>query len=128
MACIADSLDLGSANLLSISFDGVEDVQLTQARSEGRCVRRGDLVLSPAEAFDLSAPLGDGVREALDVLWQSAGWPDGSPCCGDDAWAGYTDERTYARTSLRGRPEHVDQAPPTRARRPSDPTSSGKFQ
>jgi hypothetical protein len=95
MGRIAASLELGGAGALSITLDGVEDVELTRATPGGRRIRRPEIVLPVVETLDLTAPFGDVVRESLDVIWQTAGWADGSPSFGDGAWAGYADERTY---------------------------------
>ncbi len=35
------------------------------------------------------------LQEQLDILWQSAGWIDGSPSFAAGAWAGYIDNQTY---------------------------------
>ncbi|WP_277872708.1 hypothetical protein [Sphingomonas ginsenosidivorax] len=35
---------------------------------------------------DLTGPIGDDLHEAFDILWQTAGWPDGSPSFGTGQW------------------------------------------
>jgi hypothetical protein len=95
MGRIVSSLELGGAGVFSISLDGVEDVELTRARPGGRRIRRSDIVLPTFQAVDFAAPLGDTLREALDMIWQSLGWEDGSPSFDNGTWAGYVDEQIY---------------------------------
>jgi hypothetical protein len=95
MASIAAHLDLAGRALIAVSLDGMEDVELTRARQGGRRIRRPDIYLPITEISDLTAPLADALREPLDILWQTAGWPDGSPSFGEGAWAGYGDDRNY---------------------------------
>jgi hypothetical protein len=95
MASIAAQLDLAGAALIAVSLDGMEDVELTRARPGGRRIRRPDIYLPITEIADLVAPLADALREPLDILWQTAGWPDGSPSFGGGEWAGYRDDRNY---------------------------------
>ncbi|TAN17268.1 MAG: hypothetical protein EPN45_01890 [Rhizobiaceae bacterium] len=95
MASIAAQLDLAGPALIAVSLDGMEDVELTRARPGGRRIRRPDIYLPITEISDLTAPLANALREPLDILWQTAGWPDGSPSFGEGAWAGYGDDRNY---------------------------------
>jgi hypothetical protein len=95
MAGIATDLGLGGGGLVTISLDGIEDVQLTRARPGGRRFARPDLYLPVAALEDIGGPMASSLHEQLDILWQSAGWPDGSPAFGAGAWAGYADERNY---------------------------------
>jgi len=95
MASIAVELGLGGPALVAISFDGIEDVHLTRARPGGRRFRRPDLYLPVATLEDLDGPIASRLHEQLDILWQAAGWADGSPSFGQGAWAGYVDERNY---------------------------------
>lgn len=95
IARIAIDLGLGGGGLLFIGFDGVEDVHLTRARPGGRRFGRPDLNLPVAAVAELDRPIAEAVHEQLDIMWQAAGWPDGSPSFGQGAWAGYADERNY---------------------------------
>jgi len=96
MGAMAAGLELGGPGLISIVLDGVEDVELTRARPGGRRIRRPDVYLPVAIVEDLAAPLASALREQLDILWQTAGWPDGSPSFGAGEWAGYHDDRIYS--------------------------------
>ena len=95
MASIAVELGLGGGALASVVLDGVEDVQLTSALPGGRRIRRPDVYLPTARVEDLGAPLADALHEQLDILWQAAGWPDGSPSFDGEVWVGYQDKRNY---------------------------------
>lgn len=95
MAGIAIELGLGGPALVSISLDGIEDVHLTRARPGGRRILRPDLYLPVATIDDLGSPMAGALHEQLDILWQAAGWADGSPSFGQRVWAGYADERNY---------------------------------
>jgi hypothetical protein len=89
MDAIAAGLELGGPGLISIVLDGVEDIELTRAGPGGRRIWRPDVYLPLAIVEDLAAPLASALREQLDVLWQTAGWPDASPSSGVGEWAGY---------------------------------------
>jgi hypothetical protein len=95
MAQIAWSLDLDGPALVALALDGVEDVELTQARAGGRRIRQPELAFPLAMAGTLGDPLASVLQEQLDMLWQYAGWAAGSPSFGGGAWAGYADERNY---------------------------------
>ncbi len=95
MAAIANGLDLAGPALVSISFDGVEDVELSTARPGGRRVRQQEVILPVAKLTDMNGELAAEIQEQLDILWQTAGWIDGSPSFAAGAWAGYSDERNY---------------------------------
>ena len=95
MAGIAVGLDLDGPALVSVRLDGVEDVELTRARRGGRPVRRPEVVL-PAVILDgLAPPLAPALHEQLDILWQAAGWADGSDSFTGQGWTGYADERDH---------------------------------
>lgn len=95
MAGIAIELGLGGPALGWISLDGIEDVHLTRARPGGRRFHRPDLYLPGATVKALDSPMAAALHEQLDILWQAAGWADGSPSFGQGAWVGYADERNY---------------------------------
>lgn len=76
---IAGALDLGGPGLVTISFRGVEDVQLARARPGGRKIRKPELFLPELRAGDLGALIQPQLRDQLNVLWQASGWADGSP-------------------------------------------------
>lgn len=95
MAAIALGLDLGGPALVSATLDGVEDVELTRSRPGGRPIRQPEIVLRTAVLSDLVQSLAPALHEQFDILWQTAGWADGSPSFGGQGWAGYADERNY---------------------------------
>ena len=95
MASILIDLGLGGGALASVVLDGVEDVQLTRARPGGRRIRRPDVYLPVVRIEDLAAPIAGALHEQLDILWQTSGWPDGSPSFEGGAWTSYQDERNY---------------------------------
>jgi hypothetical protein len=79
MAAIAIDLDLAGPALVLVSLDGTEDVELTRARPGGRRIRQPEIILPLARLGDLAAPVAESLHEQLDILWQAAGWGDGSP-------------------------------------------------
>ena len=85
MAQIAGALGLDGPALAIIALDGMEDVELTRARPGGRRIRQPEVVLPMVRLDGMEAPFAPAVHEALDMLWQSAGWPDGSPSFGAGA-------------------------------------------
>ncbi len=95
MARIATGLGLGGAALLAIALDGVEDVELTRPRGGAKRIRHQEISLPVVTVEDLGQPVAEALHEALDILWQSARWSDGSPSFGGDGWAGYTDLQNY---------------------------------
>ncbi len=95
MAAIAAELGLDGPALVQVGLDGVEDVMLTRARPGGRRMRIPEINLPVARIADLTMPMGSVLREQLDILWQAAGWADGSPSYPDEAWAGYSAELGY---------------------------------
>jgi hypothetical protein len=95
MGQIALALDLGGPALVSFSLDGIEDVELSQGRAGGRRIRQSELLFPAATVGDLSDSIAPAIHEQLDMLWQSAGWPNGSPSFGSGEWAGYADQRRY---------------------------------
>ena len=96
MAAIAVDLDLGGPALISISLDGIQDVELTQARPGGRRMREPEVIFPTVKVDNLSDPIAEALHENLDILWQTFGWKDGSPSFGGRTWAGYTDMNNYA--------------------------------
>lgn len=95
MAAIANDLDLAGPALVSISLDGAEDVELSAARPGGRRVRQPEVILPVAKLSTLNGELAAEIQEQLDILWQTAGWIDGSPSFASEAWAGYSDKQNY---------------------------------
>ncbi len=95
MAAIANGLDLAGPALVSISLDGVEGVELSAARPGGRRLRQPEVILPMAKLADMNGELAATLQEQLDILWQTAGWVDGSPSFAAGAWAGYSDKRNY---------------------------------
>jgi hypothetical protein len=82
-------LGLGGPALVEISFDGAEDVMLSRARGGGRKIGRPQIGLPTALVDDLADRVADALHEQFDILWQTAGWPDGSPSFGSGGWDGY---------------------------------------
>lgn len=95
MAGIAEGLGLAGPALMSVSLDGVEDVELTRAHPGGRRIRQTEVILPTAMLPNLTSPLAQSLHEQFDILWQTAGWPDGSPSFDGGAWAGYEDRQNY---------------------------------
>lgn len=95
MASIANGLDLTGPALVSISFDGMEDVELSGGRAGGRRLRQPEVLLPVAKLTDMSGEMAAALQEQLDILWQTAGWNDGSPSFAAGAWAGYSDNQNY---------------------------------
>ncbi|SFJ75219.1 hypothetical protein SAMN05216304_113104 [Bosea sp. OK403] len=95
MAAIANDLDLAGPALVSISLDGVEDVELSAARPGGRRMRKPEVILPVAKLAEMNGELAAEIQEQLDILWQTAGWIDGSPSFSSEAWAGYSDKQNY---------------------------------
>jgi hypothetical protein len=69
MAGIAADLDLAGPALIAVSFDGVEDVELTGARPGGRRIQRPDIYLPIAQVEDLTAPLAVIFQEVVHSVW-----------------------------------------------------------
>lgn len=95
MAAIANGLDLAGPALVAISFDGVEDVELSGAQAGGRRLRQPEVHLPMARLADMKGELGTALQEQFDVLWQTAGWGTGSPSFAHGSWAGYIDIQSY---------------------------------
>ncbi len=95
IASIAAELGLAGPALVQVGLDGVEDVILTRARPGGRRIRAPEINLPAANIADLTAPIASGLREQFDILWQAAGWADGSPSYADGVWSGYSGERGH---------------------------------
>lgn len=73
------AVGLSGPGLVSITFRGMEDVELTGGRGRGRRIRKPELFLPELRMADLSMPLLPLLREQFDILWQASGWVDGSP-------------------------------------------------
>lgn len=89
LASTLPSLELEGPGLIEISFDDIADVELHRARPGGRRIGLPQLHLPVVAIEDLSARLAPDFREAFDILWQAAGWRDGSPSFASGSWAGY---------------------------------------
>ncbi|WP_322514151.1 hypothetical protein SR870_13930 [Rhodopseudomonas palustris] len=48
-----------------------------------------------AKLAEMNGELAAEIQEQLDILWQTAGWIDGSPSFASEAWAGYSDKQNY---------------------------------
>jgi hypothetical protein len=95
-ATIANRLDLSGPAIVSISLDGVEDVELSDVRPGGRRLRQPEVNLPMAKLADMNGELAIALQEQFDILWQTAGWIDGSPSFAEGVWAGYSDKQTYS--------------------------------
>jgi len=95
MARLAIGLGLGGPALVSILLEGVDDLQLTGGRGGGKRIQRPEVVLPTAFIADLASPLAPSLQEQLDIIWQTSGWPEGSPSFSAGDWAGYIDEQIY---------------------------------
>jgi hypothetical protein len=96
MAQVALALGLDGSALVAFGLDGVEDVELSQARAGGRRIRQPELIFAAATLAALTDPVAPAIHEQLDMLWQSAGWREGSPSFDGGDWAGYSDDKAYA--------------------------------
>jgi hypothetical protein len=74
LASIAADLGLGGPALISVKFDGMEDVELTRAGSGGRRIKRPDIYLPVAQVDDLTAPLA---RDCANSSTSCGRQPDG---------------------------------------------------
>tara|TARA_R110000868_G_scaffold67056_19_gene199410 strand:+ start:1584 stop:3296 length:1713 start_codon:yes stop_codon:yes gene_type:complete len=90
-------LELGGRALVEISFDGIEDVILSRARPGGRKIGRSRTALPALFVNSLLDHPANALHEQFDILWQMAGWSDGSPSFGTSQWAGYDGEKTEGR-------------------------------
>lgn len=81
--------ELGGRTLVEISFDGMEDVILSRARPGGRKIGRPQTALPALFVETLLDHPANALHEQFDILWQMAGWGDGSPSFGSGQWAGY---------------------------------------
>jgi hypothetical protein len=61
----------------------------------GPRVRQPEVILPMAKLADMNGELAAALQEQLDILWQTAGWIDGSPSFAGGAWAGYSDKQNY---------------------------------
>jgi hypothetical protein len=95
MAGIAEGLGLVGPALVSITLEGVDDVELTRARPGGRRIRQPEVMLPLTMLPNLTTPLAQGLHEQFDIIWQTAGWPDGSPSFGGGAWARNEDRQNF---------------------------------
>ncbi|MBY5421049.1 hypothetical protein [Rhizobium leguminosarum] len=95
MAAIANGLELAGPALVSISLDGVDEVELFAARPGGRRVRRPEIILPVVKLVEMNGELAAMIQEQLEILWQTAGWIDGSPSFASGIWAGYSDKQNY---------------------------------
>lgn len=79
LAGVLSIIGLKGPGLIAIAFRGIEDVVLHRSRPGGRKIRRSELFLPELQVDDFPMPLQPLLREQFDILWQAAGWPDGSP-------------------------------------------------
>ena len=92
LAAALGLVGLEGPGLIELSLDGVDDVVLQRARPGGKRIGQPWLLLARIEVADISAPLASAMHEGFDILWQSAGWRDGSPSFGEVTWSGYRRE------------------------------------
>jgi hypothetical protein len=67
------------SDLVSITFQGVEDVELILASGGGRRIRKPEQFLPELRVDDLSAPMPPLLLEQFNILGQASGWAGGSP-------------------------------------------------
>ena len=94
LAGILVGLGLGGPSFLGIGFEGVEDVVLGRARPGGRKIRRPSFALPVTQLDDPIDRPANALHEQFDILWQTAGWGDGSPSFGTGVWDGYQETAT----------------------------------
>ena len=88
LAALVAEIGLEGGGLVELSLDGVEDVVLRRARPGGRSIGTPRLTLATIAAHDLTAPLSPLMHEAFDIMWQAAGWREGSPSFQNGEWSG----------------------------------------
>lgn len=86
MLRFAGELGFEGGAVISIAFEGMEDVELRQGR---RKFGKPEFYLPAVTIRDISEPIASSVQEQLDILWQMAGQRDGSPSFQDGMWSGY---------------------------------------
>jgi len=79
-------LGLVGPTLLSIAFDGTEDVELSRARPGGRKMRVPGFAMPFVLVDTLDGSVGDALHDAFDRMWQRSGWADGSPSFSTGYW------------------------------------------
>jgi hypothetical protein len=83
----ANELGFDGAAVISIAFDGMEDVEFRQGR---RNFGRSDIYFPTVLLSDMSEPIAAILQEQLDTLWVMVGVKAGSPSFKDGAWTGYS--------------------------------------
>jgi hypothetical protein len=58
-------------------------------------VRQPEVISPMAKLADMNGELAAALQEQLNILWQTAGWVDGSPSFAAGAWAGHSDKQNY---------------------------------
>jgi hypothetical protein len=89
LASTLPTLELEGPGLIEVSFDDIADVELHRGRSSARPIGVPQLQLPVVAIEDLAAPLAHDFHEGFDILWQSAGWREGSPSFEAGSWVGY---------------------------------------
>lgn len=79
----ARGLGLEGEALVSLAFEGVDNLRLLGPGREGRPLGRPDLTLPNMRLPMLSKARGNEFQASLDVIWCLAGWPEGSPFAGE---------------------------------------------
>lgn len=79
LAEVLATIGLKGPGVVSVGLRGVEDVVLHRSRPGGRKIRKPELLLPELQLEDLRTAFQPLLREQFDIMWQAAGWADGSP-------------------------------------------------
>lgn len=86
MAKMSSELGLAGPAMVSISLDGVEDVELSSAEAGGRRLRSPEVILPVSKLIDMNGNVAASLQEQFDIMWQTAGRIDGSPSFVHGRW------------------------------------------
>ncbi|MBO9707444.1 MAG: hypothetical protein J7521_04440 [Caulobacter sp.] len=90
MAAIALDLGFDGPALVQVSFNGMHEVALRQGDlAAPRRMLLPDLGLPTIQIPNLRDKLAGPLQDGFDRLWQTAGWPIGSPSFEHGEWSGY---------------------------------------
>ncbi|OJT96298.1 MAG: hypothetical protein BGN82_02660 [Alphaproteobacteria bacterium 65-7] len=95
MATFARDLGFEGPALISVHFDGMEDVLLMRPGPGGRRMRNDQVSFARVHIDDLRQPIAPALQETFDILWQSGWWGDGSASYPRGEWLGYKDAHNY---------------------------------
>ena len=89
-------LNIRSPVILRVALDGVLGTLITKStHGQTKGFERPMIITDPIRLTQMAKPLGLALRPALDFIWHSAGWVDGSPSFEQGDWEGYTNTALY---------------------------------